>query len=101
MVARIFRPAKTAMQSGKAKTHNWVLEYIADAPRTRDPLMGWTGSNDTRQQIRITFESEEQAVAYAKKNGLAYRIEKPHSPVRQRKSYGDNFKWGKVETWTH
>ncbi|MGI9481981.1 MAG: ETC complex I subunit [Hyphomicrobiales bacterium] len=101
MAARIFRPAKTAMQSGKSKSRNWVLEYIADTPRSRDPLMGWTSSADTRQQLRLVFATKDEAVAYAKKNGLAYRVEEPHSSERKRKSYAENFKWGRVETWTH
>jgi hypothetical protein len=103
MAARIYRPAKTAMQSGKAKTHNWIVEFVADAPRTRDPLMGWTGSSDTRQQLKLSFESKVLAIAYAKRNGLAYRIvtSDAPTPVRQRKSYADNFKWGNIETWTH
>ena len=101
MNARIYKPAKTAMQSGKAKTKDWVLEHIADAPRTRDPLMGWTSSADTRQQVKLKFESKDAAIAYAKKHGLAYRIEDEKTAVRQRKSYSENFKYGRPQPWTH
>lgn len=101
MTARIYNPAKTAMQSGKGKTRNWVLEYIADSPRNRDPLMGWTGSEDTRQQVRLSFQSKEEAIAYARKNGIAYRVDEPNAPARKRKSYAENFRWGRVDTWTH
>ena len=101
MSARIYKPAKTAMQSGKAKTKEWVLEHIADAPRTRDPLMGWTSSADTRQQVKLKFESKDAAIAYAKKHGLAYRIEEEKTASRQRKSYAENFKYGRPQPWTH
>ena len=101
MTARIYKPAKTAMQSGKGKTRDWVLEHIADAPRTRDPLMGWTGSADTRQQIRLKFDSKDAAIAYAKRHGLAYRVEVEKTSVRQKKSYSENFKYGRPQAWTH
>ena len=70
MAAKIYRPAKTAMQSGKAKTHLWVLEFDQDQPRTIDPIMGYTSSGDMRQQVKLTFESQEQAEAYAQRNGI-------------------------------
>ena len=72
MSARIFSPAKTAMQSGKAKTGLWVLEFDPELPRKIDPLMGYTTSGDMKSQIRLTFETKEEAIAYAEKNGLAY-----------------------------
>ncbi len=101
MSARIYRPARNAMQSGKGKTKQWLLEYDAEAPRQADPLMGWTSSGDMKQQLRIRFASKEQAVAYAERNGIAYRVENPRSPKPKRKSYSDNFRWGRQDNWTH
>ena len=101
MAARIYKPAKTAMQSGQGKTKTWILEFVADQPRGREPLMGWTSSADTKQQLKLKFESQAAAAAYAKKNGLAYRVETPKAPARQKKSYSENFKWGRPQPWTH
>ncbi len=101
MTARIYKPAKTAMQSGKGKTRDWILEHMPDAPRTRDPLMGWTGSADTRQQVKLKFDSKDAAIAYAKKHGLAYRVEEEKTAARQKKSYSENFKYGRPQAWTH
>ncbi|MGO4841857.1 ETC complex I subunit, partial [Rhizobiaceae sp. 2RAB30] len=77
MSARIFSPAKTAMQSGKGKTGLWVLEFDPEMPRKIDPLMGYTSSGDMKSQIRLTFNTQEEAVAYAEKHGLAFRVEVP------------------------
>ena len=101
MMARIYKPAKTSMQSGRAKTKDWVLEYDPEIAREVEPLMGWTSSSDMKSQIRLRFPTEEQAVAYAKRNGLAYRVEKPKKRKRQKKSYSDNFKYGRLNPWTH
>ena len=65
MVARIYKPSRSAMQSGKGKSESWLLEFESDAPRTTDPLMGWTSSGDTRQQLKLSFETKELAIAYA------------------------------------
>jgi acyl-homoserine lactone acylase PvdQ len=101
MGARIYKPAKTAMQSGEARTHEWVLEPEPSQPREIDPLMGWTSSADTASQVRLAFATREEAIAYAERNGLAYTViePKPRRPVR--KSYADNFKFGRVKSWTH
>jgi hypothetical protein len=101
MGARIYKPAKTAMQSGEARTHEWVLEPEPRQPREIDPLMGWTSSADTASQVRLAFATREEAIAYAERNGLAYTViePKPRRPVR--KSYADNFKFGRVKSWTH
>ena len=89
MSAKIYRPAKTAMQSGKAKTHLWVLEFDQSAPRKIDPMMGYTTSGDTRQQVKLTFETLEQAEAYAKREGIEYRVILPKEAKRQVVSYRD------------
>ena len=101
MVARIFKPAKTAMQSGTAKTRQWFLEYEPEAAREIDPLMGWTSSGDMNSQIRLKFNSKEDAVAYAEHNGIAYRVFEPKERRHKPKAYSDNFKFGRTQQWTH
>jgi hypothetical protein len=101
MSAKIYRPAKTAMQSGKAKTHLWVLEYDQETPRTIDPIMGYTSSSDMKQQLRLTFETREDAVSYARRNGINYRVIEPHDPKRRRVAYADNFRYDRRQPWTH
>ena len=91
MDVRIYSPAKTATQSGRAKTHRWVLEFESTAPREVDDLMGWTGSRDTQAQVRLDFGSKEEAVAYAEKHGHSFTIEEPHQRRVAPKSYADNF----------
>jgi hypothetical protein len=100
MTARIYRPAKTAMQSGTAKTR-WLLEYEAEAPREVEPLMGWTSSGDMKSQLKLWFDSAEEAVAYAERNGIAYRVEMAIESKRRGMSYSDNFKYSRVGLWTH
>jgi hypothetical protein len=101
MTARIFKPARTAMQSGEARTKEWVLEFAPASPRSADPLMGWTSSRDTQTQVRLEFDSKEEAIAYATREGLAYTVAepKPRKPIR--KSYADNFRYGRIDNWTH
>ena len=101
MPAHIFKPAKTAMQSGVARTDEWVLEREPATPREIDPLMGWTSSRDTVAQVILTFATKEEAVAYAERNGIAYAISEPQVRKPIRKSYSDNFKFGRVGSWTH
>ena len=101
MTARIYRPARTAMQSGKGKTKQWVLVHEPNSPREIDPLMGYTASTDTRQQIKLSFESLEAAEAYAQKNGLAYTVQPAHEPTPKRSSYPDNFRADRKMPWTH
>ncbi|MFB2553626.1 ETC complex I subunit [Ensifer soli] len=101
MSAKIFKPAKTAMQSGKAKTGLWVLEFDQDVARKIDPVMGYTTSSDTRQQLRLNFETAEQAIGYAEKHGIDYRVIAPKEPVRKNVSYSDNFRFNRQQPWTH
>lgn len=101
MTARIYKPAKTAMQSGTARTKEWVLEHEASVPRQIDPLMGWTSSADTRTQVRLEFATKEEAIAYAEREGIAYRLDEPKPRKLIRKSYADNFKFGRLRPWTH
>ncbi|RCW24787.1 ETC complex I subunit-like protein [Ciceribacter lividus] len=101
MTAKIYRPAKTAMQSGKAKTQFWLLEYEQEVPRKVEPMMGYTSSADTRQQVKITFETLEQAEAFANRNGIEYRVILPKEAKRQVVSYTDNFRYNRLQPWTH
>ncbi len=101
MVARISRPAKTAMQSGQAKTKRWLLEFEQETARTADPLMGWTSSSDMNSQIRLYFASKEEAVAYCERKGVEYRVIEPKERTPKTVSYSDNFKFGRIGTWTH
>ena len=94
MTARIFCPAKTAMQSGRAGTRRWVLEYVPSAAKSVDPLMGWTGSSDmAADQVRLWFGSRDEAVAYARRCGIAYRVTERQDRKIVPKSYADNFRW--------
>jgi hypothetical protein len=101
MAARIFKPAKTAMQSGVARTKDWVLEFEPDGARVVDPLMGWVSSGDTNTQLKLSFDTKDEAVAYATRNGLAYAVTEPPPHKRQNKTYSDNFKFGRIGIWTH
>lgn len=101
MSARIFSPARTAMQSGKAKTGNWVLEFEPEQRKKIDPLMGYTTSGDMKSQIRLLFDTQEEAVAYAEKNGIAFRVEVPKEPKRRQISYAENFRYDRKTPWTH
>ena len=101
MVARIYKPARTAMQSGTAKTREWVLDYEPEEPRAVEPLMGWTSSGDMRQQLRLQFDSKEQAVAYCERHGIAYQVAPDHEPTRRTISYSDNFAFTRRQPWTH
>jgi hypothetical protein len=91
MDVRIYRPAKTATQSGRAKTRRWVLEYAPRGKREVDDLMGWTSSNDTTAQVRLSFATEAEAIAYAKRRDLNYVVDEPRSRRVRPKSYADNF----------
>ncbi|MGB8816897.1 MAG: ETC complex I subunit, partial [Rhizobiaceae bacterium] len=100
MSARIYSPAKTASQSGKGKTGQWLMDFDPETPRKVEPLMGYTSSSDMLSQVRLTFASKDEAVAYAQKSGIAYRVEEPHEPKRRRVSYSDNFKFDRKQPWT-
>ena len=101
MLARIYRPARNAMQSGKGNTKDWVLEYEPQAARRPDPLMGWIQTTDTDGQVRLSFETAEEAVAYAERHGLAFQLSDPKIPKRIIKAYADNFAFGRKQPWTH
>jgi len=101
MIARIYKPAKTAMQSGHAKTKDWVLDYEPEQAPQVEPLMGWTSSGDMRQQIQLRFETEQEAIAYAERHGIPYQLSEAKAPVRRFISYADNFSFKRRDPWTH
>jgi hypothetical protein len=100
MAARIYKPARNAMQQGMAPL-DWVLEYVPDQPPVIEPLMGWTSSSDTKTQVRLSFATKEEAVAFATRHGIAFRLEEPHKTALRPKSYAENFKFGRADRWTH
>jgi ETC complex I subunit conserved region len=101
MTARIYKPAKTAMQSGKARIKEWVLEFEPESPREVEPLMGWTASRDMLQQVRLQFDTPEQAIAYCERHGVAYEVFRPEPTTSPTISYADNFSPTRREPWTH
>jgi len=101
MVAQIFRPAKTAMQSGKTNSGAWLLVYEPETARKVEPLMGYTSSSDMQSQIKLTFDTKELAVSYAERNGLDYQLMEPHEPRRRKIAYSDNFGFDRKVPWTH
>jgi hypothetical protein len=100
MTARIYLPTRNAMQSGQAKD-KWLLEYEPAVARQIEPLMGWTSSTDMKSQIKLRFDSKEEAIAYAERNGIAYRLEEPKLSIRKAVSYSDNFKTNRAIPWSH
>jgi len=103
MTALIFCPTPSATQSGPGSTKPWMLKFDAESAREIDPLMGWTSSSDMKAQIKLRFETKEEAVAYAERNGLAYRVAEPKLETASRRamSYSDNFKTSRIGQWTH
>lgn len=103
MRARIYRPARNAMQSGTAKTRDWLLEFSPAQARRIDPLMGWTSSGDMDAQVRLRFEDREAAEAYAKAHGIDYIVIEPKTrrPNLRPGGYGDNFATNRRQVWTH
>ncbi|WP_421998823.1 ETC complex I subunit [Reyranella sp.] len=100
MKVRIYKPAKTAMQSGQGNTREWTLE-AEPSPKELDPLMGWTSSRDTMQQIRLRFDTLDEAKAHAERNGWQYTVEQPHARHIRPKAYADNFAFNRIGRWTH
>lgn len=99
---RIYRPAKNPMQSGRAKTRMWLMEFEPGAAKTVDRLMGWVGSRDMRfDEVRLRFPSREEAIAFAERNGLDYELAPPRERAIRPKSYADNFRPDRVGNWTH
>ncbi|MDO6726082.1 ETC complex I subunit [Cognatishimia sp. 1_MG-2023] len=103
MIARIYQPARNAMTSGQAKTKTWVLEFAQSSARDIDPLMGWTGSDDTQSQVKLRFTSKEAALDYAKEKGIDATVTEPQrrKPNIRNGGYGENFATNRRGPWTH
>ena len=101
MSARIYRPAKTATQSGGAKSNRWLLEFEPEHAREIEPLMGWTSSTDMKSQVRLRFDTKDEALAYAQRNGIPCRVEEPKPVARKTISYSDNFAPNRIVPWSH
>lgn len=103
MIAKIYQPSRNAMQSGQAKTKQWILEFAPEERRSIDPLMGWTSSGDMASQVKLTFDSKDAAIEYATANGIAYQVAETQSRkhVVRQGGYGENFATYRKAVWTH
>lgn len=100
--ARIFQPPRSAMQSGRANTQEWALEFTPVGRSRLDPLTGWIGSAETTRQIRLNFPTREAAIAYAQAQGLGFEVEEPpRGRAIKPKVYADNFRTNRPDNWTH
>jgi hypothetical protein len=100
-LVRIFVPAKSAMQSGRARSQAWAAEFARTEAGELDHLMGWPGSGDTARQVQLRFPTKEAAIAWAEAEGHAWEVEEPKPVALKPKSYSDNFRTGRSENWTH
>ncbi len=101
MLAKIYRPAKTAMQSGKGAAKRWVLEFEAGSAPAPDVLMGWTSSIDTNGQVRLFFDTREAAIAFAQARSIPHQVTEPRQPKPNLRTYSDNFAFSRREPWSH
>ncbi|MEN8891296.1 ETC complex I subunit [Planktotalea arctica] len=103
MRARIYQPSRTAMSSGTAKTHVWILEFAPETARSVDPLMGWTSSSDMQSQVKLRFESKEAALEYAQANDIDAVVREPNKRKANIRTggYGENFATARRGAWTH
>jgi hypothetical protein len=98
---RIYRPAKTAMQSGRGKTKGWVMVFEPTGRSAPDPIMGWNSSADTRRQVTLHFDGKEEAITHARSNGYTYTVHEPKERRAKPRAYADNFATDRLEPWTH
>ncbi|MBL1240564.1 MAG: ETC complex I subunit [OCS116 cluster bacterium] len=102
MLVHIYQPARNPMQSGVGKTKNWLLEFDQSEAKKIGALAGYLGSGDTLStQLKMSFDNKEDAIAFAVKKGLAYKITEPQKRARSPKAYSDNFAYGRKVNWTH
>lgn len=101
MVARIYRPSKTAMQSGIGNSKLWRLEYAPESAKTFEDVMGYCGSSDMKSQIKLKFESQEAAISYCERHGIPYELMKEQTRKHRPRTYAENFRYGRLGTWTH
>jgi hypothetical protein len=96
MHVRILKPAKSAMQSGMRNTKKWIMQFPQRDRADPNSLTGWPSSRDTLKQVALEFDSEAEAIEYAKKNSYTYDVDEPHGRISKPKSYSDNFKFNKI-----
>ena len=101
MTIKIYKPSKSSMQSGQRNTKKWLAEYISDTEQVKDTLMGWNSSLDTKSQIKVFFDTKEQAITWAKKNNYQFYVEEPKIKKIKPKSYASNFDINRKDPWTH
>lgn len=101
MLAKIYRPSKTATQSGVAASRRWILEYEPTEGLSIDPLMGWTSSSNTSRQVRMFFDTRDQAIAFARAHNIPHQVAEPNERPRVLKSYSENFSAYRKEPWSH
>ena len=101
MLARIYRPVKTAMQSGKAQARKWRLEFAASAAPRTEALMGWTSAPDASGQVRLSFDTKEAAIAFARAHAIPHQVSDAPETKRLPRAYGDNFAFRRREPWSH
>ena len=101
MKALIYKPSKSVTQSGTKKSEKWVLEFKRVSRTEIEPLMNWTSSSDTQNQVKMKFSTKELAISYAKKNSIDYNVKEPKKHKIKPKSYSDNFSYDKKTPWTH
>lgn len=99
--AIIYRPARGVMQAGSSLTHRWCLEFAPQERERLDPLMGWPGSSDTRQEVTLHFPTRQAAEAYARHRRIRYVVRAPHDESMQRRTYADNFRPDRIGLWSH
>ena len=101
MTIKIYKPSKSSMQSGQSNTKKWLAEYISDTKQIKDTLMGWKSSLDTKSQIKVFFNTKQQAIEWAQKNNYQYFVEDPKKRKIKPKNYASNFDINRKESWTH
>ena len=101
LIAKIYQPAKSSMQSGRAKISSWVLEFEQTTPKKIDELMGWCGSGDVYGQIKIIFSNKSEAIAFAKVNKITYRVAESKKQRYRAKNYSENFSFNRLQPWSH
>jgi hypothetical protein len=101
MLAKIYRPAKTAMQSGKAAAKRWRLEFASNVAPPTEALMGWLSSADPSGQVKLSFDTKGEATAFARAHNIPHQVIEPEEPKRIIKAYADNFAFRRREPWSH
>ena len=101
MTIRIYKPSKSSMQSGLGETKQWLAEYVNEKDKIKDNLMGWNSSLDTKEQIKMFFDTKEQAIEWSKKNNEQFIVIEPKERKIKPKNYASNFDMNRKESWTH